>query len=127
MSMSSNHMGKRLKKLGLHPNKSLTIKFPNIPTKFQSHFIRGVFDGDGSINKTDGVIGIISGSKDFIDGLYDILKQNNINIRKYHYDYSRIKIGKLSEKIKFGDYIYRDKEDMFFDRKYNIFKDKKYL
>lgn len=122
LSMSSNHMAGKLLELGLYPNKSLTVKFPNIPIKYQPHFIRGMFDGDGSINKTDGVISIISGSKEFINSLYDVLKQNDINIRKYHYKYSTIKISKQSEKLKFANYIYKDKKDMFFDRKYDIFK-----
>lgn len=34
---------------GLYPNKSLTIKFPQIPPKFLSHFVLGYFDGDGSV------------------------------------------------------------------------------
>ena len=33
----------------LTENKSLTMKFPNIPDEFISDFIRGYFDGDGSI------------------------------------------------------------------------------
>jgi len=35
--------------LGLYPNKSLTIRFPNIQKKFLSHFVRGYFDGDGCV------------------------------------------------------------------------------
>jgi hypothetical protein len=32
------------------PRKSLTVKFPNIPEKYLPDFIRGVFDGDGSVS-----------------------------------------------------------------------------
>ncbi|MCA0987280.1 LAGLIDADG family homing endonuclease [Guptibacillus algicola] len=36
---------------GVVKNKSLTIKFPtHIPSKYMSDFIRGVFDGDGSVS-----------------------------------------------------------------------------
>ncbi len=38
-----------LEKYGLHPNKSLTIKFPKIPKKYLADFIRGYFDGDGCV------------------------------------------------------------------------------
>ena len=38
-----------LRKLGIYPSKSLTVKFPNIPSHFLSHFVRGYFDGDGCI------------------------------------------------------------------------------
>jgi hypothetical protein len=35
--------------LGMTPNKSLTLKFPDIPAEFFPHFVRGYFDGDGCI------------------------------------------------------------------------------
>ena len=47
--IGSNEMYGDLLKLGLYPNKSLTVKFPNIPQKYIDHFIRGYFDGDGCI------------------------------------------------------------------------------
>ncbi|MEA3319375.1 MAG: hypothetical protein U9Q88_05035 [Bacillota bacterium] len=34
---------------GLTPNKSKTVKFPYVPEEYMHHFIRGYFDGDGSI------------------------------------------------------------------------------
>lgn len=41
-----------LNKLGITPKKSLTLKinFDLIPKELRRHFIRGYFDGDGSIN-----------------------------------------------------------------------------
>ena len=38
-----------LKKLGVFPKKSLNISFPDIPDAYLIDFIRGVFDGDGSV------------------------------------------------------------------------------
>ncbi len=38
-----------LVKLGLTPRKSKIVKFPKILKKHASHFIRGLFDGDGSV------------------------------------------------------------------------------
>lgn len=35
--------------LGIYPNKSLTFRIPNIPDEYMRHFVRGYFDGDGSI------------------------------------------------------------------------------
>ena len=40
----------RLIDVGLHPNKSLTLTFPVLPEQALRHFIRGHFDGDGSIS-----------------------------------------------------------------------------
>ena len=38
-----------LLRLGLRPRKSKTVRFPKIPKKYFFHFIRGLFDGDGSV------------------------------------------------------------------------------
>lgn len=38
-----------LNSLGIFPKKSLNIKFPDVPNIFLTDFIRGVFDGDGSV------------------------------------------------------------------------------
>lgn len=42
-------MRKDLEYLGLTPRKSLTMKFPEVPKQFVRHFIRGCWDGDGSV------------------------------------------------------------------------------
>lgn len=36
-------------KLGLTPRKSKVVKFPQLPNKYSPDFIRGLFDGDGSV------------------------------------------------------------------------------
>ena len=36
-------------RLGLMPRKSKRVKFPRIPKRCFAHFIRGLFDGDGSV------------------------------------------------------------------------------
>ena len=66
---------------GLTTEKSLTLQFPNnIPDEYLSHFIRGFFDGDGSITvrKTQYnmyfQISITSGSYDFLVSLKNVLK-----------------------------------------------------
>ena len=44
-----------LNKLGCVNNKSLILTFPSedqVPVKYLSHFIRGYFDGDGSLHFT---------------------------------------------------------------------------
>lgn len=47
----SSHICKALDNLGMMPNKSLKLKFPKWLNKnLYSHFIRGYFDGDGSLS-----------------------------------------------------------------------------
>ena len=50
LNFSSTIMAKQLRELGLYPNKSLTVSnLPNIKEELYRHFVRGYFDGDGSI------------------------------------------------------------------------------
>ena len=52
LNFSSKKVANDLRKLGLYPKKSLTIdKIPNIRDELKRHFLRGYFDGDGSISK----------------------------------------------------------------------------
>lgn len=47
--VANKHLWTTLNELGCTPNKSLSLKFPNIPQNLVKHFIRGYFDGDGCI------------------------------------------------------------------------------
>lgn len=67
------------------PNKTLTVKFPNIPSKYIPDFIRGCWDGDGSlsiINRSNGYkepkLQLYSASKNFIYSLQEKLTIYNI-------------------------------------------------
>lgn len=42
-------MAQRLESLGLIPNKSMVVEFPKVPFEYVPDFLRGVFDGDGSV------------------------------------------------------------------------------
>lgn len=44
-SILTNH----LVNYGLKPAKSLTLEWPKVPAELEGHFIRGYFDGDGSV------------------------------------------------------------------------------
>ena len=72
-----------LETLGLHPRKSHNMRFPQAPQKYLSDFIRGYFDGDGTItfenmrNSPYNRLKVIftSGSKDFLLSLAHILRK----------------------------------------------------
>ena len=125
-----------LSDLGLYPNKSLTMKFPNIPKEFVSDFIRGYFDGDGCVRiwmtkgKTQGMIlrklctVFTCGSKDFLLELAKIMNKNigtkQLNVyngcRSYMLSYS------TSDSIKIFCYIYKNvKDSLFLKRKAEIY------
>lgn len=70
--------------LGGVPNKSKFIRMPSVPHEFIGDFIRGLFDGDGSISinkkyKTTKQAYICSGNIDFINDLKTILDNLGIN------------------------------------------------
>lgn len=50
LQIGSTEMYKDLIKLGFSPKKEFRLKLPNVPRKYLRHFIRGYFDGDGSIS-----------------------------------------------------------------------------
>lgn len=72
-SLRSQKTVNDLKKLGCVENKSLILTFPTeeqVPKEFIYDFIRGYFDGDGSISEYDGAYHInIVGTEDFIKKL----------------------------------------------------------
>jgi hypothetical protein len=67
-------------KLGGKERKSLDVKFPHVPKKYLPDFVRGLWDGDGCItfNKIHKTYdsNYISGSKDFIEQLHNVLKKS---------------------------------------------------
>ena len=76
-----------LLKVGLTPKKSHTINNLNIPNKYYSHFLRGLFDGDGTTygyydkrweNSFMYYLGFTSASKDFLD----YISERNITLFK---------------------------------------------
>ena len=122
--------------LGINPNKTMIVKYPNIPKELEHHFMRGVFDGDGciSIHKrredsrdtTDrGQVNICSGSRDFIEKYVDRLNEmcgiTKNKIRCPKGTYNVIDWGSFSDIEKFYDFFYRDATD-YLERKKKTFE-----
>ena len=106
--------------LGGRENKSLTLKFPNIPQEYLSDFIRGYFDGDGCVmNLKGGRINsaFTSGSKQFLDQLLLILrKEAGVEGGSYDASSKSLRFGK-KDSIKIGKYIYQNNPELFLMRK----------
>lgn len=49
VTFCSNTLVDALLKLGVGPRKTNTVSFPKLPNNFTHHFMRGYFDGDGSV------------------------------------------------------------------------------
>ncbi len=88
LQIGSKEIFSCLKKLGMTPNKSNTIKFPKVPKLYLGNFIRGYFDGDGYVGvgkywrknrkrwEWQFSTAFISGSKLFLIGLKNALKKH---------------------------------------------------
>jgi len=113
--------------LGCMPNKTFKIKFPKkLPKKYLNHFIRGYFDGDGSIsfNYPNAIKIKIVGNKQFIEGfrkkVVEMIKTNMPKMKK---------MGKIWQIEFYGDnarkfcsWIYKDCDNLFLERKYKRFE-----
>lgn len=70
--INSREIKKDLEIIGITSNKSLTIKFPQVPDNNLPSFIRAVIDGDGWIQDRGYVMNITTGSKSFAEGLFNV-------------------------------------------------------
>ncbi len=120
-SVNSNKMVKRLFELGCVNNKTFKIRLPNLPEYLMSHFIRGYFDGDGSIsivkNRPNSFVVSVCSNKNFNQDLIGFLGFGKIY---ESINYSVIKINKIDEIKKFKNFIYSE-NCIKLDRKFNIF------
>lgn len=118
-------------KLGCVPNKSLILQFPTeeqVPKEFQLAFIRGYFDGDGTLglykhSKKNSRLEeslLIVGTKPFLEKVQEVLgpgylmQKKNCNENTYRLSYSTLKAFKAA------DMMYKN-ANVYLDRKYNIY------
>lgn len=136
LSINSTEIVEDLLRLGITPHKSLKIEFPKVPVEYVNHFLRGNFDGDGSIcfnkNKKGGGtwrISFLSGSIKFIEGVKKTLENlvgvgiHNIHKHKtanaYNlYFHSKDDINKI---FNFFYDSYSMEHELYLKRKHEIF------
>lgn len=127
-SVVNKHLWKRLNEIGCTPNKSLTLKFPDEST-FQSkdlirHFIRGYFDGDGSLGLyptkyiTPQYSCALLGTKNFLE---KVLEYADIQVefrhdKRHSEETFSFNLSTYRTK-KFLDYLYKDCT-IYLDRKF---------
>ncbi len=132
-SISSKKITEDLMKIGLHPNKSLTIVFPEILKDNEDltrHFIRGFFDGDGClhIDKKIGndVVSITTNHQMCVDLKTEISKYLNINVcvrsNQTKQNVESISITGRKQIKAFLDWIYKD-ATLKLGRKHQLYLD----
>lgn len=124
-----------LMSLGCIPNKSLTLTFPNqnqVPQRLVRHFIRGYFDGDGSVYKVKGqknnVCISFVGTQSFLQSVINIFNTVCKNYgSQYLYQKQNQQAWQFS-KTKYEtnkeiyEYLYKD-ATIYLERKYERFAD----
>ena len=120
-----------LVKTGLVENKSLIKIYPNLEKNLNSHFIRGYFEGNGSIKvnrvEPNRVVTIVSGSEVFLEKLSEILYAEigvSSKIKRVNNNLWILSFSKKEDVLKFYNYIYFDCE-MSLNRKRDNFINKR--
>ena len=111
--------------LGGTERKSKTLQFPDIPIEFLPDFIRGYFDGDGSVYNVKGKrinTNFACGSNKFLQSLLQLLKKEaGIEGGSISIANQSLTFGK-KDSIKLGNYIYQNNPELYLLRKYEKFK-----
>lgn len=135
IAITSQKLVDDLAKLGCVPNKDLLIKYPNIDSIFDMAFIRGNFDGDGSVflsnekhwrnNKISSIIHFrFHGTKDLLieinkklglDGIVKQVKQSKSFVLAYK---------RRKKEILFYNMLYKN-AIIFLERKKEIFEQRR--
>lgn len=140
LCICSKHLVSSLVKLGCGQAKTFTLKFPTedqVPKHLLSHFIRGYFDGDGTIYFKEGVQYVTSVQSSFqiistmqfvssVGTLFKNLLDLNMYIRKANIKNKeqhvyRLQYGGRLSTVKILEFLYKDKGDMYLTRKYDKF------
>jgi hypothetical protein len=140
LAITSKKIADSLKALGITERKSFSIQMPDsIPEEYIADYIRGYFDGDGSVDvrypsNSNGVVTkapqirtrIISGSKLILEQFREFLVRNGLrNVRitlpsgrnVFTITYSTF------DSIKFYRLIYSPNTDLYLKRKKEIFEE----
>lgn len=136
LEFCSKHMCKTLEQLGMVQNKSLVLKFPDFLTEdLYSHFIRGYYDGDGSLCNHYTKKGwfqsllTITSTKDFCVKCLEIIREKSGISGGGIYDASShngitkvISISGTNQTKSVLNWLYVDAE-LFLRRKYDLYID----
>lgn len=106
--------------LGGSERKSMTLNFPSVPDEYLGDFIRGYFDGDGSVMNVKGCrinTAITCGSKVFLDKLLCVLREKaGIECGSYDPSSYSLRFGNR-DSIRLGELMYKNDPELFLARK----------
>ena len=129
--IANKHISQRLVELGCGKAKTHNLTFPTeeqVPSHLVRHFIRGYFDGDGSVYGDKQKQFSFVGTIEFLLPLQQVLvKELNFSKTKLdrrHKDIDNnirsLRYGGVNQCIKFRDWLYKD-ATIYLERKKNVF------
>lgn len=125
LEFANKAISSRLAELGVIPNKSLVLEFPQwLPAYLYRDFIRGYFDGDGHIGKHIS----IASSTSFCNSVSAYLDCNLsicahvVNPKNCSPSTSVLYITKRKDIEAFLNFIYYDNAELYLQRKYDLYK-----
>ena len=135
LELVSNKMAEDLKKYNIIPYKTYNYEMILLEDKYMSHYVRGYFDGDGSILCSNNTYHTpsqydvtISGFVHNLEKMQQYLYQHDIKTtiaidnrkikkNKYNLPFGNLRFDNIDNKYKFIQYIYQDKRDIYIARK----------
>lgn len=129
--LQSTYLSGKLLELGVPSDKSFKIRFPEwLNKELYRHFIRGYFDGDGSIGVSQRGWKSTSiqfcGNPEFLTAIQNILTQNtSIEMNLYPEQHSRVydlRKGGIHNLYPILNYLYKD-STIYLQRKYDRYVD----
>lgn len=133
LKINSKKLSQQLSLLGCIPNKSLTLTFPNfLEDRLINHFIRGYFDGDGSIcrkppkitGQIDYILSITSSDKFCntaklkMEQMLGVHFTSRLSLPKTNKITTTISVGGNLQVKKVLDWLYKD-ATIYLPRKYD--------
>ncbi len=134
LAINSKILSLRLAELGVIPNKTFTLKYPDwLKPELNKHFIRGYFDGDGGVTynkKNKGLQISFTGTEEIITSIRNILtEENNMGVVKLYCRFPErnnnnrtLYYSGNGNAKRFYDYIYSDSK-LYMLRKKNKFEE----
>lgn len=127
INICSKKFSQSLVDKGCVQNKSLILKFPDIkivPKDLQRHFMRGYFDGDGSVSVSSGQLHLsVMGTNDFLNKYMEILNDNGTNKKDIKSTKSKAFVINYggNKQIKHIYNFFYDNSTVYLKRKYERF------
>ena len=118
LHLSSIELVNDVSRFGIVRNKTFSLKFPKLRDELYRHFLRGYFDGDGSIGKHQCTL--VVGSSDFLNELTSFIK-NEFNQEVYTQkmgNYFRMVFNRKNHEI--IKWMYKD-SNIYLERKHNSY------